>query len=659
MTMSKMKLHLYVALVALGGGVLFVRVLQLDGLSDAWTDPAFWLLAAGVLVGEFVHIKVPHREETVTISVGDPFTLSLLFAFGLAPALVAKIVATVLDDARRRQVWWKVAFNIGQFSLSLLAGHAVFRLSGFEILPHRAIDLDVILMALASAFAYFLLNLSMVTAAVALAVGDRIIQTLFNNLSQTGVVQQIALIGFTPVVTAAVHDSTVLFPLLLIPIIVVYHSGMLSQKHVELANQLQELQEATRMSYGRSRMQRSVHELLERVCAMFDAQIASITLFNQDPDGLPLMTKIDLDKAIFEYMTPTGLDPTEGVWARSVSEDKAVIVPSPIENPRLKAHYDRQGIDDLMVAPMHDDDAVTGIIMVANRRGQDRSFTGEHLRLFEMLVNHVSISLRNARLVTELETSLEHLTEMNQLKDDFVASVSHELRTPLTSIRGYVSTLLRPDANFEPDDVQSFLETIDRQGRRLHRLIEDLLVVSRIESQSDETYILPVKLDTMINEVADELRSKLEGRDLELSLGENLPAVETDAGKVHQIVTNLIDNAIKYSPEGAPVRVEAKREGSGVSMTVRDFGFGIPEDKQDEIFERFYQVDQSTTRSVGGAGLGLYICRKLADAIGGRVWLQRSDETGSEFSLWLPDAVPATPSAVDLETEFRRLTDLS
>jgi K+-sensing histidine kinase KdpD len=436
----------------------------------------------------------------------------------------------------------------------------------------------------------------------------------------------------------------------MIPVVVVYRSGMISHRHIQMAQQLRELYETTRITNARVDTRESIKELLERVCTMFNAQGASIVFFAREGESSPYETLIDLDKDTFLYMEPTVLDPTKGIWARAASESRALRLASPIENANLKAHYASMGIKDVMVAPMMADDRPTGIIRVWNRRGDTQTFTSEDLRLFETVANHASIAMENARLITQLEDSLAHLTEMNQLKDDFVASVSHELRTPLTSIRGYVMTLLRTDANFNEADTRSFLETIDRQSNRLHRLIEDLLAVSRIESESDPSTMTTLALRTLADEVADELRLKAGGHVIDVLVPDDLPMVHTDAGKVHQIVSNLVDNALKYSPEGTRVEMAATPSSGGVTISVSDHGSGVPDDLRDQIFERFYQVDQSATRSVGGAGLGLYICRRMAEAIGARVWLEASDENGSTFSLWIPTNNPLVIKTLRLGT---------
>jgi signal transduction histidine kinase len=228
------------------------------------------------------------------------------------------------------------------------------------------------------------------------------------------------------------------------------------------------------------------------------------------------------------------------------------------------------------------------------------------------------------------------------MKDDFVAAVSHELRTPLTSIMGYVKTMLRPGVNFGPRDQRDFLQAIDRQAERLRNLIEDLLIVSRIEALETKAVLSAVRLPDLAQRVIEDFGPAATQRSFELDFGRGLPEVVTDEGKLHQVISNLVDNALKYSPVGTTVVMRGRAEGNGVVVSVEDRGTGIPRELQQKIFERFYQVDQSSTRPAGGTGLGLYICQRLAEAIGGRLWLARSDESGSEFCVWIPRSLEET-----------------
>jgi signal transduction histidine kinase len=247
------------------------------------------------------------------------------------------------------------------------------------------------------------------------------------------------------------------------------------------------------------------------------------------------------------------------------------------------------------------------------------------------------LAMENSRLVGELQESLARMTELNRVKDDFVAVVSHELRTPLTSIQGYIKTLLQLSPDLEEEQRRSFLEAADRQSERLRRLIEQLLVVSRLESHVEPLVWQRVSLARVTAHVVDELRPRAHGHTFDLRFPAELPQVETDEAKLHQILSNLVENALKYSPPDTRIGVRAEPSLHGVVITVEDEGVGIPDDAKERIFERFYQVDSSHTRQQGGTGLGLYICQKMADAMGARIWLARSGAGGSEFCLLVPE----------------------
>jgi signal transduction histidine kinase len=238
----------------------------------------------------------------------------------------------------------------------------------------------------------------------------------------------------------------------------------------------------------------------------------------------------------------------------------------------------------------------------------------------------------NARLVERLRASLPRLRESNRLKDDFVAAVSHELRSPLTAIQGSLSTLLRDDVELDAATARSLLETADRQSRRLHRLVEDLLVVTMLEAGVQRPRLGDVHLSVLLGQVLEDLGA--DGRHLvETDVPAGLGPVRGDADRLHQILANLIGNARKYAPAGTTITVRVRPGPTSVDVLVADQGPGVPSEARERIFERFYQVDQSRTRRAGGVGLGLYLCRRLAASIGAEVVLERSGPHGSVFAV--------------------------
>lgn len=273
------------------------------------------------------------------------------------------------------------------------------------------------------------------------------------------------------------------------------------------------------------------------------------------------------------------------------------------------------------------------IAVFRKRRGDsgDGAGLGETLAAFTA---HGAAIAANSELVSMLQRSLESQLEANHRKDEFVATISHELRTPLTVMLGAAQTVLRRDDRLGRTDRDRLLRTAVDQGQRLRLLIEDLLLVAAAEQGR-----LSADMDAMSTaELAGEL-----GSDLPESLAARVTisdlagdsAVLTDRYKLRQIVTNLIQNAAKYAP-GSPIEVVLSALPDRVRISVADHGPGIPEQDRERVFDRFVQLDQSSTRAQGGTGLGLFICRKLAEQLNSSLQLRQTDGGGCTFDLEVP-----------------------
>ncbi len=228
---------------------------------------------------------------------------------------------------------------------------------------------------------------------------------------------------------------------------------------------------------------------------------------------------------------------------------------------------------------------------------------------------------------------------VEQMKTDFVSTVSHELRTPLAAIYGAAMTLRRRDVAVEESQRDRLLEVVSSEADRLARIVNDILWASRLESGRMSIAIERCDAAAITSEVVDVLRSRApEGIEVAVRKGRGLPQIAADPDKLRQILTNLIDNGIKYSPDGGRVEVEIGRSGGRVRFRVTDKGLGIPPAEQDRIFEKFFRLDPNLTRGVGGTGLGLYISRELVTRMNGRIWVDSDGRTGSSFFLELPIA---------------------
>lgn len=243
---------------------------------------------------------------------------------------------------------------------------------------------------------------------------------------------------------------------------------------------------------------------------------------------------------------------------------------------------------------------------------------------------------RNERLNELLASEQQRVAELEDLhrkKNDFVAAASHELRTPLTSIIGYLSTLRRSEFERNTAVRDEFLEAAENQAKRLVRLITNLLSQARLEAGSRSVVIEQVDLAAMIQGVVAELPGA------QARVSTHMPkeiVVPTDRGRITEVLMNLLDNALKYSGPSSPVEVGASKDAHESRLWVTDYGIGIPAEEQAAVFDRFYQVDQSATRSYGGIGLGLHLAKGSVEELGGRIEISSTPASGSTFTVVLP-----------------------
>ncbi len=252
----------------------------------------------------------------------------------------------------------------------------------------------------------------------------------------------------------------------------------------------------------------------------------------------------------------------------------------------------------------------------------------------------------NARLVPitdgNLLIFLRDTTEekrVEAIKKDFVANVSHELRTPLASIKGYSETLL--DGGMDDfDTARDFLRVIDKNATRMSRLINDLLILSRLEGEQISIELTRLDINELVNSMLPGFTKLAADKGVSLSscLTEEPMMLFGDRDRLEQVMVNLLDNAIKYTPKGGSVCVGFKIDGGEVQVYVTDTGLGIPKKDLPRIFERFYRVDKARSREMGGTGLGLAIVKHILQGHGGRVWVESETGKGSTFSFTLKAA---------------------
>ena len=257
-----------------------------------------------------------------------------------------------------------------------------------------------------------------------------------------------------------------------------------------------------------------------------------------------------------------------------------------------------------------------------------------------LLMNARPLPSGGAVLVMHDLTAMRRLEAMRR---DFVANVSHELKTPLTSISGYAETLLEESA--DPEISRRFLSTILANARRMQRLVDNLLDLAKLEAGHWQPEPEPVDLASVARETWAELRERPTSRSIEfeVDVAGDATMVFADSDAIGQVLTNLLDNALRYTPPGGRIVCRSRRENRGVAISVSDTGTGIVREHLPRIFERFYRSDPSRSRDEGGTGLGLAIVKHLVEAHGGRVSAQSERGVGTTITCWFPTAPAMQP----------------
>lgn len=530
------------------------------------------------------------------------------------------------------------------------------------------------------------LDMAAVTVAVYVA-GDRIDAYLFYGLVILGTALRFGLLAsvWSSIVMSGLYVAVVLsgptedVVRQLLPTRVAYLVGVgfvaglfsriVIQRAIDTARLQQRLAEEERDREGRLE-----RELLSRLGRDFAASLdreatARAIVGGAAPllgDATLVLVVNDGDRRISPVASGGTDDELAARWQDHVAERRprvgegiignvAATVASIGANREGSAAGDPDGLTTLELAwvlavPILGGGRLLGVLATAGREGD--AATERMRRMAEAVADRAGPALQNAQLWSDLQERMTREQAAQRTKDDFLSIVSHELRTPLTSIQGYSQLLesrLRTDRPGETKEM-AHLRVIRSQVGRMRRLVDDLLDVSRIDRRGG------VSIETIDFDLAEALRdavARVRGEHREREIALTAPVtlgVHADRDRIDQVLSNLLENAVKYSPDGGPVHVSAEGHGGDVEIRVVDTGVGIPGEYRESVFERFYQADdEAGRRRFGGLGLGLYISRAIVDAHGGRIWVGPNPraERGSVFGFRIPRvAMPPTPASI-------------
>ncbi len=338
----------------------------------------------------------------------------------------------------------------------------------------------------------------------------------------------------------------------------------------------------------------------------------------------------------------TELYPTPEAIAAAIAD----VTPANREISRAATSGRRQPLSAICI-PLITGQTKVGALVLENLR-QPSSFVHEDLTFLQHVADIIALAIES-RLREELQAA-QSLNEANRLKAELISTLAHEMRTPLTSIKGYSTALLMEEANFSPETRHEFLQIIDEECNTLQDLIRDLLESSIIEAGLLKLEPQPVMLPHLAKNVIDDIARRNPKYRLLVDFPSPFPIVDADPRRIEQVLRNLLDNAVKYSPQEGLIVVRGQVHQEEIVISVADQGVGIAPEHLNRLFERFFRVKSGLGRHVVGSGLGLPITRTLVESHGGRIWAESKAEQGSTFYFTLP-LKGLSQEQVDLEGE--------
>jgi len=346
------------------------------------------------------------------------------------------------------------------------------------------------------------------------------------------------------------------------------------------------------------------------------------------------------------------LAPGESMIGRAFLTGQAAVYPTPeataaamsTMSPANREIFQRATLNvprphSAICVPLVTGNNKVGVLLLENLR-QPGSFSNHDLAFLSPIGDLLAISIENTRLREEL-AAVRSQEEANRLKAEVVSTLAHELRTPLTSIKGYSTMLLMEEVSFSPEVQREFLKIIDEECNVLQDLIHDLLESSMIDAGFLRLEIQPIRLPRLVREVVADFMHRSSDHRFVVDFPPDFPLVEADPHRITQVLRNLIDNAVKYSPDGGLVVVQGKVKETEVVISVADQGVGIAPEHLNRLFEKFFRIKSGLGRHVVGTGLGLPISRAIVESHGGRIWAESQVGQGTTLYFTIPIKVQA------------------
>jgi signal transduction histidine kinase/HAMP domain-containing protein len=365
------------------------------------------------------------------------------------------------------------------------------------------------------------------------------------------------------------------------------------------------------------------------------------TLYSLDGDILRLEAFSGLstefkENALFRKMG-------EGIPGIAAQLEKPITIDiSQFPSPGLLPYIEKEGLVSFIGTPLMSKGKVVGAMSLGTSK--KRIFTKEDLDLLFSIGNVIGIAAENARLYKEsrenlqkLQKAYQELQTLDKMKDDLISNVSHELKTPLISIKGYGELLYDEKLGGLSEEQKKSLEAIIRNADRLTRLINSILFISKLQAGKIEFKFESLDMKEILKMCVDDFKRIMDKKQIQLEIDiPEIPHILGDKDRFIEVITNLLENAIKFTPDRGNISIKAQCEEEFVHIIVSDNGIGISTEILPKLFTRFYQVDASTARKFGGTGLGLYITKNIIDAFKGKIWIESEVGKGTTVHVLLP-----------------------
>ena len=372
--------------------------------------------------------------------------------------------------------------------------------------------------------------------------------------------------------------------------------------------------------------------ILRSAVDLLETEEGSIMLLDEESHELVVeFARSSSGKMLEGMRVPIG----KGIAGWVAQNREPILVTGKADDKVFNSLTDRIDVpQSALCVPLISQDELFGVLNINDPSGQ-REFSEYDLRALGLFAEHAAIAIRNARVYDQERQTVSRLEEVDRMKTEFIATVSHELRTPLTSIIGCAKTVRRRGEEMSEAQRTEFLEMIEKQGERLLRMVEEILSTSRIESGVPSQKRELIDLTDMSRNIIKEFQTAGAKKLFRLDAPEEANTFG-DPMAIEQILTNLVENAVKYSPDDSTITIRIVDSPGSAQVEVHDEGQGISAANLPSIFERFKQVDQSSTRKTGGVGLGLYLVKRLVESQMATISVTSEESVGSTFTVRFP-----------------------